>query len=94
MIEHVIFRSQLLSALVERRPGSPDTISDFGHLLLLESYHLAQVFRTFSSCHYLNFFSDVRALVAEDSRLFWMDPKLHFVSTPLEFAQHLLKLLF
>ena len=28
---------------VERYPGSPNTISDFGRLLLLESYHLAQV---------------------------------------------------
>ena len=43
-----------------------NSISDFGHLLLLESYHLAQVFGTISSCQYfdfdvinLNFFSDV-----------------------------------
>ena len=35
------------SVLVKRRPSSPDSISDFGRLLLLESYHLAQVFCTF-----------------------------------------------
>ena len=79
--------------LVARRLGSPDSISDFGHLLLLESNHLAQIFRAFSSCQYfdfhvidLNFFSDVRALVAQNFRLPWMDPESHFFSTPLEFA--------
>ena len=37
-------RRQLLSILVERCPGSPDTISDFGRLLQLESYHLSKYF--------------------------------------------------
>ena len=47
-----------------------------------KSNHLAQVFCAFSSCHYLNFyvihlnfFSDVRALIAENCRLSWMDPE-------------------
>ena len=44
MSEQVVFRSQLLSVLMERCPDSPDSISDFGRLLLLESYLLAQVF--------------------------------------------------
>ena len=95
MFEQVISRCELLSVLVERCPSGPDLISDFGRLLLLESYHLAPVFRAFSSCHYfdfyvidLNFFSDVRALVAKNFRLSWMDPESHFFSTPLEFAQH------
>ena len=86
---------------MERRPGSPDSISDFGRLLLLESNYLAQVLRAFSSCQYfdcnvidLNFFSDVRALVAKIFRLSWMNPESHFFSTLLEFAQHFLKLFF
>ena len=73
--------------------GSPDSISDFGRLLLLERDHLAQVFRAFSSCQYfdfyvidLNFFSGFRALVAENFRLPWMDPESYFFSTLLEFA--------
>ena len=71
-----------VSVLVERRRSSPDSISDFGRLLLLESNHLTQVFRAFSSCQYfdfcvvdLNFFSCVRALVAKNPRLPWMDPE-------------------
>ena len=59
MIEQVISRSQLLSVLVERRPDIPDSISDFGRLLLLESNYLAQVFRAFSSCQYLHFMSSI-----------------------------------
>ena len=55
MFEHVIFRSQLLSVLVERRPGSPDSICDFGRLLL-DSNHVAQVSRAFSSCQYFDFY--------------------------------------
>ena len=35
----------VLVCTCERRPGSPDSIADFGHLLLLESNYLAQVFR-------------------------------------------------
>ena len=46
MSKPVCSRCQLLSFLVERRPGGPDKISDFGRLLLLDSYHLAQVFCT------------------------------------------------
>ena len=87
--------------LVERRPGSPDSISDFGRLLLLESDLLAQVFRAFFSCQYFdfcvigtNFFSCVRALVAKNFRLSWMSPESHFFSSPLEFEQHVLKQFF
>ena len=86
---------------MERCPGGPDPISDFGRLLLLESNHLARVFRAFSSCQYydfhvinLNVFSGVRALVAENFRLSWVDPESHFFSTPLEFAYHFLELFF
>ena len=68
--------------------------------MLLESNHLAQVFRAVSSCQYfdlyvidLNFFSDARTLVPENFRLFWVDPETHFFSTFLEFAQHFLKLI-
>ena len=82
VFEHEVSRCQLLSVLVERLPGSPDSISDFGRLLLLESNHLAQEFRAFSSPQYfelyvihLNFFSGVRALVTENFRLPWMDPR-------------------
>ena len=83
MFEQVVFRYQFLSVLVKRRPGSPDSISGFGRLLLLENSHLAQVSRAFSSCQYFdfyvidfNFFSCVRALVAENFRLFWMKSRL------------------
>ena len=55
MFKHASSRCQLLSILVERCPGSPDTISDFGRLLLLESYHLPRVFCTFFSCLYFDF---------------------------------------
>ena len=41
MFEHIAFRSPLLPALVERRPGCPDSILDFGRLLLQERNHLA-----------------------------------------------------
>ena len=41
MFEHVVFRCQLLPALVEHRPSSPDSIFDFGRLLLQERNHLA-----------------------------------------------------
>ena len=65
---------------MECRPGSPDSISDFGRLLFLKSNHLAQVSRAFSSCQHFdfhvidfNFFCCVRALVAENFRLSWMD---------------------
>ena len=47
MSEQVVFRRQFLSVLVKRHSGSPDSISDFGRLLLLESNLLAQVFRAF-----------------------------------------------
>ena len=101
MFEQVVVRCQFLSVLVNRRPASPDSISDFGRLQLLESNHLAQVFRAFSSCQYFdfhvidfNFLSCVLASVAKNFRLSWMDPESHFFSTPLEFAQHVLKLFF
>ena len=55
MFEHVVFRCHFLPALVERCPGSPGSISDFGRLLLQESNHLAQVSRAFSSCQYFDF---------------------------------------
>ena len=41
MFEQVLSRCQLLSVLVESRPGSLDSISDFGRLLLLECYHFS-----------------------------------------------------
>ena len=37
MFEQVVFRCQFLSVLVKRRPGGPDSISDLGCLLLLDS---------------------------------------------------------
>ena len=93
MSEHVISRCQLLSVLVERGPGSPDSISDFGRLLLLESNRLAQIFCALSFCPCfdcnvinLNLFSDVQALVIENFRLSWMDPESHVFSTSLEFV--------
>ena len=42
----------------------------------------------------LNVFSGVRALVAENFRLSWVDPESHFFSTPLQFAYHFLELFF
>ena len=50
MSKHVSSRCQSLYILVERGLSSPDTIYDFGRLLLLESYHLVQVFCTLFSC--------------------------------------------
>ena len=83
------------------RPSSTDSISDLGRLLLQERYLLAQISHAFSSCHYFdfhiidfNFFFFVRALVAENFRLFWMNTESNFFSTFLEFSQHLLKLFF
>ena len=55
MFEQVVFRCQFLSVLVKRRPDSPDSIADFGRLLLLGSNDLAQVSRAFSSCQYFDF---------------------------------------
>ena len=85
MFEQVVFRCQFLTVLVKRRPGSPDSISDFGRLLLLESNHLAQVFRAFSSCQYFdfyvidfNFLSCVGAVVAKNFRVSWTNPESHF----------------
>ena len=65
--------AQLLPVLVERRPGCPDSILDFGRLLLPERNHLAQVSHAFNPCQYfdLHFFFRVRAkaaLVAENFR--------------------------
>ena len=34
MSEHAVFRCQLLPVLVKCRPGSPDSILDFGRLLI------------------------------------------------------------
>ena len=88
MFEHVVFRCQFLPVLVKCGPGSPDSISDFGRFLLSERDHLAQVSHAFSSCQYFdyyvidfNFFFCVRALVAENLRLFRMNPKSHFFGT-------------
>ena len=88
MFEHVVFRCQLLPVLVKRRPGCPDSTLDFGRLLLLECNQLAQVFHAFTSCQDfdfnvidLRFFFRVRAkaaLVAENFRLFRVDPETHF----------------
>ena len=101
MFEQVVFRCQFPPVLVKRRPSSPDSISGFGRLLLLESNHLAQVSRAFSSCQYFDFYvidfnfcSCVRALVAKNFRLSWMNPESQFFSTLLEFAQHFSKLFF
>ena len=44
MSEHVVSRCQLLSVPVERCPSSPDSISDFGRVLLLESQHFVEPF--------------------------------------------------
>ena len=64
---------------------SPDSILDFGRLLLQERNRLAQLSHAFSSCQYFdfnvidfNFLSCVRALVAENFRLFWMNPEPTF----------------
>ena len=93
-----------VSSCLYLRPGCPDSILDFGRLLLPERDHLAQVFRAFTSCQDfdfnvidLHFFFRVRAkaaLVAENFRLFSVDPDTHFFSTFLEVAQHFLKLFF
>ena len=95
MFERVVVRCQLLPVLVECRPSSPDSILDFGRLLLQERDRLAQISHTFSSCQYFefyvidfSFFFCVRALVAKNFRLSWMNPESHFFSTLLEFAQH------
>ena len=86
MFERVVSRCQFLSVLVERRLSSPDSISDFDRLLLLECNHLFQIFRVFSSFQYfefyiicLNFFSGIRALITKNFRFLWMDPESHFV---------------
>ena len=86
------------------RPGSPDSISDFGRLLFHERNRLAKVSHAFSSCQYFDFyvidfhfFFCVRvsvALIAENFRLFGLDPETHFFRTFLEITQHFLKLLF
>ena len=87
VFEQVVFRCQLLSVLVKRRPGCPDTILDFGRFLLLECKLLAKVSHAFTSCHDLNFntvdlhfFFRVRtqaALVAENFRLSWVSPETY-----------------
>ena len=52
MSKHVsFFDASSLPVLVECRPSSPDSISDFGRLLLLERNRLTQVSQAFSSCH-------------------------------------------
>ena len=94
MFQHVVFRCQFLPALVKCRPGSPDSISDFGRLLLRESNHLAKnltlsplvIISTFMSSTSISFL--VRAVVAENFCLFWMNPEAHFLSYFLEFTQH------
>ena len=55
MFEHVVFRCQLLPVLVECRPGRPDSILNFGRLLLQERNRLAQVSHAFSSCQDFDF---------------------------------------
>ena len=58
-----------VSVLVERRPSSPD----FGRLLLLESNHLAQVSRAFSSCQYFDFYViDFNFFFVSELRLLWL----------------------
>ena len=101
MFEQVVFRCQFLSVLVKRRPGSPDSISDFGRLLLLESNIWPKYFvlsplvsiTTFMLSTSISFLV-FRVLVAKNFRLSWMNPESHFFSTPLEFAQPFLKLFF
>ena len=95
MFEQVVFRCQFLPVLVKCRPSSPDSISDFGRLLLQERNHLAQVSRASSSCQYFefyvsafSFFSCVGALVAQNFRLFWMNPETHFFSSTLLLCIH------
>ena len=81
MFEQIISRCQLLCVLVERRPSSPDSMSDFGHRLLLENNHLAQAVRDFSSCQYFDYyFIDFNFFLV-------FELESHFFSTPLEFAQ-------
>ena len=98
MFEQVVSRCQLLSALVKRRPGCPDSILDFGPFLLPECNHLAQVLHAFTSgqdfdlnvidLHFLLRFRAKAALVTENFRLSWVDPETHFFSTFLEVQQH------
>ena len=102
MIEHVVFRCQLLPVLVECRPSSPDSILDFGRLrnaIVWPKYLTLSPLVSISiilSSTSISFFC-VRAsaaLVAENFRLFWVDPETHFFSNSLEFAQNLMKLFF
>ena len=104
MIEHVVFRCQLLSVFAECRPCCPDTILDFRRFLVVERDFLTLIFHAFISCQYFDFhvfnfkfLFCVRvagALVTENLRLVWMDPETHFFSYFLEFTQHFPQLFF
>ena len=72
MFEHVVFRCQLLPVFVKCRPGSPDTIPDFGRLLFQERNLIwpkyltlsPLVFSTFMSSTSFSFFFVSELLVA------------------------------
>ena len=88
MIEHVVFRCQLLSVLAECRPCSSDSILDFRRFLVVERDFLTKIFHAFISGQYFDFhvfhfkfLFCVRvdgARVAENFRLIWMNPKSTF----------------
>ena len=91
MIEHVVFRCQLLSVFAECRPCSSDSILDFRRFLVVFHAFISGQYFDFL-VFYFEFLFCVRvddALVAENFRLIWMNPKSHFFSTFLEFTQHL-----
>ena len=55
MIEHIVFRCQLLSVFAECRPCCTDTILDFRRFLVVERDFLTKIFHAFISCQYFDF---------------------------------------
>ena len=98
MLEHVVFRCQLLSVFAECRPCCPDTILDFRRFLVVERDFLTKNCALSFVVGVSMFMSSVSgsffcvrvddARVAENFRLFWMNPETHLFSTFLEFTQH------
>ena len=85
VFEQIVFRCQLLSVLVKRRPGCPDTKLDFGRFLLLECNLLIKISILISSIC-ISFFESEHKLLWL-LRTFvpsWVDPESHFFSTFLE----------
>ena len=68
-------------AFAERRPGSPDTTLDLGHLLLLESKHLTKMFGAFSLVK-------MSTLAAKNLRCSWMYLESHLFSAMFEVTHH------